>query len=52
METGAAEIFTTFVDDVGARLRRALISIYGPDAGTEVKADALWPAAKLIARRT
>lgn len=41
MTTGAAESFTTFVQDVGARLRRAFISMYGVDVGAEVAADAL-----------
>ena len=41
MGTGAAERFTTFVEDVGARLRRAFISMYGPEVGGEVTADAL-----------
>ena len=41
MNTGAADSFTTFVDDVGSRLRRAFISMYGPEVGSEVTADAL-----------
>ncbi len=41
MSTGAAERFTTFMEDVGARLRRAFISMYGPEVGSEVTADAL-----------
>lgn len=41
MSTGAAARFTTFAEDVGARLRRAFISMYGPEVGTEVTADAL-----------
>ncbi len=41
MSTGAAERFTTFVDDVGGRLRRAFISMYGPEVGSDVTADAL-----------
>lgn len=41
MGTGAADRFATFVDDAGVRLRRAFISMYGPEVGTEVTADAL-----------
>ncbi len=41
MSTAAAEDFTTFAEDVGARLRRAFISMYGTDVGAEVTADAL-----------
>ena len=41
MSTSAAERFTTFVEDVGARLRQALIAAYGPEVGAEATAEAL-----------
>jgi DNA-directed RNA polymerase specialized sigma24 family protein len=41
MRTGATEGFTPFVENAGARLRRAFIAMYGPEVGSEVTADAL-----------
>jgi RNA polymerase sigma-70 factor (ECF subfamily) len=41
MERDAAEEFAAFVDEVGGRLRHALISAYGPEVGAEATADAL-----------
>ena len=41
MEASAAERFTTFVENVGARLRQALIAAYGPEVGAEATAEAL-----------
>ncbi len=41
MERDTAEEFAAFVDDVGGRLRHALISAYGPEVGAEATADAL-----------
>ncbi len=41
MSTSAAERFTTFVEDVGTRLRQALIAAYGPEVGAEATAEAL-----------
>jgi len=41
MERDTADEFAAFVDQVGGRLRHALISAYGPEVGTEATADAL-----------
>jgi len=41
MSTSADERFTTFVENVGARLRQALIASYGPEVGAEATAEAL-----------
>ena len=41
MERGAADDFADFVEEVGGKLRHALISAYGPEAGAEATADAL-----------
>ena len=40
METSVAERFTAFVEDVGARVRQALITAYGPEVGAEATAEA------------
>lgn len=40
METSVAERFTAFVEDVGARVRQALIAAYGPEVGAEATAEA------------
>jgi len=41
MEADLAEDYTDFLHSVGSRLRRALISAYGPEVGAEATADAL-----------
>lgn len=41
MERDTAEEVAAFVDEVGGRLRHALISAYGPEVGAEATADAL-----------
>ncbi len=41
METRAAEDYSAFVRDGGARLRRAFIAAYGPEVGAEATSDAL-----------
>ncbi len=41
MGTRAPADFTTFVENVGSRLRQALIAAYGPEVGAEATAEAL-----------
>lgn len=41
MGTRAPGDFLTFVENVGARLRQALITAYGPEVGAEATAEAL-----------
>lgn len=41
MVSGASDEFAAFVHGAGPRLRHALISAYGPEAGGEVTAEAL-----------
>lgn len=41
MGDGATERFNAFVENSGARLRQAFLSMYGPDVGAEVTAEAL-----------
>ena len=41
VETSTSQSFTVFVSDSEARLRRALVSLYGPEVGREATADAL-----------
>ncbi|MFQ5555586.1 MAG: RNA polymerase sigma factor, partial [Acidimicrobiia bacterium] len=40
-EINAAERFETFVENVGGRLRQALIAAYGPEVGAEATSEAL-----------
>jgi len=54
MGTRAPGDFPTFVENVGARLRQALITAYGPEVGAEATAEALayawehWERIKLM----
>ena len=41
MESSAAGVYADFVEEVGGRLRHALISAYGAEVGAEAAADAL-----------